>query len=198
MSAPSASVSFSTLLVTSLRAVAVCARDRHQDARKSRHPAAILGRIVGAAEERAPVRREEHRQRPTAAPGDHLHRVHVDLVEVGPLFAINLYRDEIFVDQFRDRFVLERLALHHVTPMARRVADREHDRLVLRFRPRERIGSPRIPIDRVVRMLPQVRTLLVDQPIRLATVVTIRIAALTHLLSKLSCMPIHRDRRRGM
>ena len=80
----------------------------------------------------------------------------------------------------RDRVVLERLALHHVAPMTRRVADRQQDRLVLRLRARERFRPPRIPIDRIVRMLPQVRTLFVDQPVRLAADVTFGIFRLAH------------------
>ena len=43
--------------------------------------------------------------------------------------------------------VLERLALHHVAPVAGGVADRDEDRLVLAARSRERLLAPRIPVD---------------------------------------------------
>ena len=145
-----------------LRLVAIRLRHGGEDAWESWHPLPILRRVIGPAEKWPPVRREEHRQRPTAAPRDELHRIHVNLIEVGTLFAIDFDRNEVLVNQPRDRVVLERLALHHVAPMAGRVADRQHDRLVLRLRAPQRVRSPRIPIDGIVRMLAQVRTLFVD------------------------------------
>src|SRR6266478_6182961 len=84
--------------------------------------------------------------------------------------------------------------------MTRRVADREHDRFVFRLRARERIGPPSIPIHWVVCVLAQVRTLLVDQPIRFAirivAMMTIWTAVLVHLLSKISRMRNSRDQHR--
>ena len=53
--------------------------------------------------------------------------------------------------------VLERLVRHHVAPVARRVADRQEDRLVLGRARRERLLAPRVPVDRVVGVLAQVR-----------------------------------------
>ena len=156
------------VMLNFVRAAFVGVRGRHQHARKSRHPLAIDRRKIGAAEKRLRVGREEHRQRPSAASGDHLHRFHVDLIEVGPLLAIDFDGNEIFVHQPRDAFVLERLALHHVAPMARRIANREQDGFVFGFRARERLVAPRIPIDGIVGVLAQIRTLLVDQSIGLA------------------------------
>ena len=68
-------------------------------------------------------------------------------VEVGPLLAVHLDADEVLVHQRRGRLVLERLALHHVAPVAGRVADAEQDRLLLRARaspapPRPTATSP--------------------------------------------------------
>ena len=57
--------------------------------------------------------------------------------------------------------VLERLVGHHVAPVARRVPDREQDRLVLGPRRGERVLAPRVPVDRVVGVLAQVRARLV-------------------------------------
>ena len=56
----------------------------------------------------------------------------IDLVEVRPLFAIHLDVDERLVHDRRNLGVLERLVRHHVAPVARRIADRQQDRLVLR------------------------------------------------------------------
>ena len=142
--------------------------DRGQHARKAGHPLTILGRKVGAAVKRLAVRRQEHGERPSAASGQELHGVHVDLVEVGTLLAIDFDRNKVFVHQLRNLFVLERLALHHVAPMACRIADREEDGLVLGARPRERLVAPRVPIHRIVGVLAQVGTLLVDEAVGLA------------------------------
>ena len=128
-------------------------------------PARSVGREVGAAEEGLEVGGQEHRHRPAAVPGHRLDGGHVDLVEVGPLLAVDLDVDEVLVHQRGDRRVLEALALHDVAPVAGRVADREEDRLVLGLRPRERLGAPGIPVDRVVGVLEQVRARLAGQPV---------------------------------
>ena len=64
-----------------------------------------------------------------------------------------------------DRVVLERLVLHHVAPVARRVADREKDRLVLGAGLRERFVAPRKPVDRIVRVLQQIRAALARETV---------------------------------
>ena len=125
-----------------------------------------VGREVGAAEERSQVRREEDAHRPAAGAGHGLDGGHVDVVEVRPLLAVHLDADEVLVHERGDLGVLEALALHDVAPVARRVADREEDRPVLALRPLERLGAPRVPVDRVVGVLEQVRARLVRQPVR--------------------------------
>ena len=74
---------------------------------------------------------------------------HVDVVHVGALLAVHLDRDEVVVQEARDLLVLERLALHDVAPVARRVADGEKDGLFLPPRLLERLVSPRVPVDGV-------------------------------------------------
>ena len=123
--------------------------DPRQQVEEARQPVAPLLREVRAAEERRAVGREEHRQRPAAAaPRQQRVRGLVDLVEVGPLLAVDLDVDERVVHHRGDRRILERLVRHHVAPVARRVADRQQDRLVLGARPGERLVAPRIPVDR--------------------------------------------------
>ena len=82
------------------------------------------------------------RHRPAALAGHRLDRVHVDRVQVRPLLAVHLDGHEPAVELRRGRLVLERLALHHVAPVARRVADRQEDRAVL---PPARARAPRGP-----------------------------------------------------
>jgi len=49
---------------------------------------------------------------------EELDRAHVDLVDVGPLLAVDLDVDEELVHEARRRLVLERLVGHHVAPVA--------------------------------------------------------------------------------
>ncbi len=131
-----------------------------------RHAVARGVREVGAAEERASLGGQEQAHRPAALARHRLDRPHVQPVEVRALLAIHLDRDEAGVEHRGRRLVLERLALHHVAPMAGRVADREEDRAVEEPRPGERVRSPGEPVDRVVRMLEEIGTGLAGQPVR--------------------------------
>ncbi len=101
------------------------------------------------------VGRQEHRHRPAAVAGHRHHGRHVDLVEVGTLFAVDLDVDEVLVHQGRDLGVLEALALHDMTPVTGRIADRQEDRLVLGLGLRQSLRAPGIPVDRVGRVLEQ-------------------------------------------
>ena len=140
-----------------------------EDAGKAGHPPRVGRREIGAAEERLELGREEHRHRPAAVPGHRHHGRHVDLVEVGPLFAVDLDVDEVLVHERGDVRVLEALALHDMAPVAGRVADRQEDRLVLGLRPGECLASPGIPVDRVGRVLEQVRAGLTGQAVGLVS-----------------------------
>src|SRR6185436_3612330 len=139
--------------------------DRVQQPWKARQPVTVLRGKVGAAVERRAVGREEDGHRPAAVPGQRLHGLHVDVVHVRPLLAIHLHVHEELVHQAGRLGILERLALHDVAPVTRRVADGEQQRLVLGARPRERLLAPRIPVDRVVVVLEQVRAGLVGEAI---------------------------------
>ena len=140
--------------------------DGDEYAREAGHLVPVFGREVCAAVEGHEVGREEDRQGPAAVARHHLDGVHVDLVEVGALFAVNLDVDEVLVHESRDVFVLERLALHHVTPVARRVADAQEYRLVFALRARERLFAPRVPVHGVVRVLQKVRARLAREAVR--------------------------------
>ena len=146
------------------------ARGRPARRRRARagSPACRGGRRgeIGAAVEGLAVRGEEDRQRPAAAPGQQLHGLHVDVVDVGALLAVDLHVDEAARSSGAAMSgVLERLALHHVAPVAGRVADREQDRLVLGAGPRERLVAPRVPVDRIVRVLQEVGLVSRGEPV---------------------------------
>ena len=94
-----------------------------------------LGKIR-AAEERRAIGRKEHGERPAAGTArEHLVGRLIDLVEVGPFFAVHFDVDEVAVHQRRDLHVFEALVRHHMAPVAGGVADREQDRLVFALRP---------------------------------------------------------------
>ena len=115
----------------------------------------LLGEI-GAAPERLAVRRQKHRQRPAARLTHRMQRGHVDLVDVRALFAIDLDGDEQIIHERGSIAVLEALVRHHMAPMARRIADRQQDRLVRPFRLRQRVFAPRAPVDRIVLVLKKI------------------------------------------
>ena len=139
--------------------------DGGEHAWKAGHPRTIGVGEVGAAVERSAVGVEEHGHRPAAATDERLHRVHVDGVDVGPLLPVDLHVHEVRVHLRRDVGVLEGLVRHHVAPVTRRVPDRQQHRLVLGACLGERFVAPRVPVDRVVRMLAQVGRCLVLEPV---------------------------------
>src|SRR2546426_5383152 len=100
------------------------------------------GGKVGAAVERLAVGGEEAGHRPAAVARHRLHGLHVDLVDVGSLLAVHLHAHEVAVHEGRDLRGLERLALPHVAPVGRPVADPEEQGVVLPARPPEPPPAP--------------------------------------------------------
>ena len=141
--------------------------DRGQHRGKSR-PAelVVLRREIAAGVERLQVGRQEHVVGPaTRTARDELRREHVDRVEIGPLLAVDLDVHEPLVHQLRDLGIREQRALRDMAPVARAVADRQEDRLVLALRFLKRLRPPWIPVDRVMRVQQQIRIVGVDQAI---------------------------------
>ena len=136
--------------------VAPCRRNRGEHLRKSGPSPARRRREVRASVERLAIRRQEDRQRPPALSRHRLDGLHVDVVDVRPFLSVHLDRHEVAVQDLGDRRGLEGFVLHDVAPVARRVADREEDRLLLGARLREGLLAPRIPVDRVVLVLEEV------------------------------------------
>jgi plasmid stabilization system protein ParE len=122
-----------------------------------RHPVPRLRGEVGARVERPAVGGDEHRHGPAPASGERLRRAHVDGVDVGPLLAVDLHCDVVRVEVRRELGVLERLVRHDVAPVARGVPDAQQHRDVALTRLGERLGSPLLPVHRIVLVLQQVR-----------------------------------------
>ena len=131
-------------------------RDLREHLRKAR-PAVVAARWkVRAAVKRFEIGRHKHIQGPAARASNGLDIGHVDLVDIWALFAVHFDRDEMGVQYRGNRCVLERFALHHMAPMAGRIADAQEDRSVRLARPREGLLAPGIPRNGIMLVLEQV------------------------------------------
>ncbi len=86
-----------------------------------------------------------------------MERIHVDLIDIWPFFAIHFDVDEQFVHHLRSGFVLKRLVCHDVAPVACGVTNREQDRPVFSLRLGQGVRSPGPPVNRIVLVLEQIR-----------------------------------------
>src|SRR2546429_3687113 len=138
--------------------IAIVFRHPQQHVAKRRQAVAGFLREVGAAEERPLVFvRQEHGERPAAAVlCQHLLRNLVDAIDVRPLLAVHLDVDEVLVEKPCGGFVFEALVGRDVAPMTGVVSHAQVNRLFLGARPLECFIAPRIPLDGIVSMLPQV------------------------------------------
>src|SRR5438105_4522486 len=146
------------LLAQIFAVLAVMPGDPQQDVLEGRQAVAGFLREVGAAEERPlVVVRQEHGERPAAAAlGEHLLRHLVDAVDVGTLLAVDFDVDEVLVEKARGGLVFEALFPQSVAPMTRVVSYTQVNRLFFGACPLERFAAPRVPLDWIVCMLPQV------------------------------------------
>ena len=148
----------SILLGKVLALLAVYRGDLGEQIEKAGQPVAPVLREIRPAEERRALGRQEHRERPSScAPREHSMRCLVDLVEIRALLAIDFDVHERVVHDARDLGIVERLVRHHVAPVTRGVTDREQDRLVPGAGRSQRFLTPRVPVDRIARVLPEVR-----------------------------------------
>ena len=139
--------------------------DGVEDLGERRQAVAGRGRKVRPAVERGAVGREEHGHRPAPVAGHGLHGLHVDLIDVRPLLPIHLHAHEVLVHELSDVGILERLALHDVAPVTRRVADGQEHGPVLAPCLGEGVVAPRKPVHRIVSVLEEIRTRLVRKAV---------------------------------
>ena len=145
------------VLLDALRLLAEYTRDFAQNVDEGRLAVAAGFRKIRAAPERLAGGRQEHGQWPATMLAHQVQRRHIDLVDVGPLFAIDLDVDEQVVHHRGGGVVLKALVRHHMAPVAGGIADREQDRLVGAFGLRQRGRVPGPPVDRIVLMLQEIR-----------------------------------------
>ena len=101
----------------------------------------------------------------TSTTGQLLDEVDVNAVDVGTLFAVDFDTNEMLIEVVGYFGVGKRLAIHHVTPVASRVADREKDRGVRLSSQGDRLRPPGVPVDGVVRMLKEVGAGFLREPV---------------------------------
>ena len=143
-----------------------CAVHRAHQVDERRPPERRLRREVRPAEEGLErLRIKEHVERPAAARTplgelrEHLARGHHEFVHVRALLSVHLHRNARLVQHPGRHHALEALALHHVAPVARAVANRDEERHLPATRLGDGLRPPRPPVDRVVRMLQEVGAL---------------------------------------
>ena len=147
---------FANALFDVRRAFSISLGYAEQDFRKSRHALSIFRRKIGAAVKRLAVRRQKHCHRPATAAREQLHRVHINLVQIGTFLTVDLNADEQVIHQGRDLFVLKRLTLHYMAPVTGRVTDTQENRFVLAFCFLKCFVAPGMPIDGIMRVLKQI------------------------------------------
>src|SRR5690349_20623053 len=125
--------------------------DAGENTQKTGPSVLAVRRKVGAAEEDLSVRREKGRERPAPLRGERLDRALVPNIYVRRLVSIDLDTDEVLVEEGRNLWILVGLAVHNMAPMTPDGADIEEHRFVGSLCLGEGFGSPRIPVDGLVR-----------------------------------------------
>src|SRR6266700_1283717 len=114
------------LLFNILTAVLVGISHAEQNARKAGHNlpaiAMVTRREIGATVEGTPIRSKEDGHGPATLSSESLHSLHIDAINIRSLLAVYFDRDKVLIHDGRDIFVLKGFALHHMAPVAGRVA----------------------------------------------------------------------------
>ncbi len=119
-------------------------------------PREVADGQVGEPEQGHSVGGEYDVERPAGAAERGLHEPDELGVERGVELAIHLGGDEVLVEQRRGGGVGEALALHHVAPVTREVADGDEDQPILGPGAGDELRAPLAPVHGVVRVQPQV------------------------------------------
>ncbi len=139
-----------------------------QELEEARPAMTVVRREIGAAVEGLQVRREKHVERPPALTARRLDEGHIDLIHVRAFLPIHFDADKVRVEEGSHLRIFEGFALHHVAPMAGRVADAEEDRLVFAARLGEGFFAPGKPVHRVMLVLEEVGRFLAGEAVRVA------------------------------
>ena len=131
--------------------------NRRQKFRESRQSVRRDGREVGAAVKRLQGGGQEDRHGPATLAGHGGHGRHVQAVQVGTFLPVDLDADEMVVEQRGGGGILEGFVRHDVAPVAGGIADAQEDGFLFPDGFGVSFRAPRIPVDRVIGVLAQVR-----------------------------------------
>src|SRR5689334_10688905 len=91
--------------------------NRQKNALETGTPEMIVGREIGATEERTTIRSQKRCERPTTLSADGRDGGLIAAIDVGTFITIDLHRNELVVDDSGDLGIVVRLAIHHVAPV---------------------------------------------------------------------------------
>ena len=135
-----------------------------EDGPKARPAPFINRRKVRAGKIGLLVRRQKNRHGPAAVSLIHGDGgLHVDLIEIRAFFTVNLDADVVTIHERGDLVVLKRFPLHDVAPMTGGIPNGQEERLIFFLGQIESFLSPGMPSHRVVGVLQQVGTCLVNE-----------------------------------
>ena len=120
---------------------------------------------VGTSVKGLLVGHQEDIQGPPSMESHGLHGIHVDIVQVRALLAVDFDADKMGIHDGCCRCIFKTFLFHHMAPMASRVADGYQDGFVFFICSRQSLWTPGVPIHGVVRVLQEVGTLGMEQSI---------------------------------
>src|SRR5436190_23579884 len=113
----------------------------------------IFGWKIGSANERFQVRGQPDAHWPAATAGGRLDESHINTINIGTFFPIDFDIHKFAIHDPGHVFAFERFVSHDMTPVASRVTNRQEDWFAFTTRFSKRYFTPRIPIDRIMRVL---------------------------------------------
>ena len=102
------------------------------------------------------LRGEEHGEGPAALFAETVKCVHIDPVNVGAFFAVNLDIDEVGVHESGGLRIFEAFMRHDMAPMAGGITDREQHRAAGIARLGEGALAPGHPVNRIIAVLQKI------------------------------------------
>jgi len=125
----------------------------------------VRWREISAGVKRLEIGRDEYVVRPATAARHQLGGRHVEFIHVRALLPVDLDADDRLVHQLGDLRILKDLPFHHMAPITGGIANGDQNRLIFLPRLGKRFLTPRIPVNRVMRVLEQIRAARINKPI---------------------------------
>ena len=130
--------------------------DHAQQLQQTDHRAFGMFRKIRAGKEGLVIRCHKNAGGPAAASGKGLTERHIDAVNIRSFLLVHLDGDKVPIEKFRDFPIFKAFVRHHMTPMTGAVANTEENGLILLTGFLESLGTPGIPVHRIVCVLEQI------------------------------------------